>query len=221
MEVIEPDWPAAPRVRAFVTTRAFGDTVGEGKRKLRALLPAEPGWLKQVHGTRVLNLDLERPPVEADAAVTRAPRTVCVVRSADCMPVFLADATGSAVGVAHAGWRGLCGGVIEATWRAMHIEPASTLAWLGPAIGPRVYEVGAEVRAAFMERDAAAAIAFVATRPGHWLLDLYALARQRLEKLGVQRIHGGGFCTYSDAARFFSYRRKGSTGRMAALICLT
>ena len=221
MEIIEPDWQAAPRVRAFVTTRAFGDTVGEGKRKLRALLPAEPSWLKQVHGTRVLDLDVEHAPADADAAVTRAPRTVCAVRAADCMPVFLTDATGSAVAVAHAGWRGLCGGVIEATWRAMHINPESTLAWLGPAIGPRAYEVGVEVRAAFIERDAAAAAAFIATRPGHWLLDLYAVARQRLEQLGVRRIHGGGFCTYTDAARFFSYRREGSTGRMAALIWLT
>jgi YfiH family protein len=137
------------------------------------------------------------------------------------MPLFITDEDGSAVGVAHAGWRGMSGGVIEATLDALRLAPAKTLAWLGPAIGPRVYEVGGEVRAAFVERDPAAASAFTASRPGHWRLDLYAVARQRLMNKGVTRITGGDFCTYSDPARFFSYRRDGSSGRMAALIWLT
>jgi len=135
------------------------------------------------------------------------------------MPVLLADQKGDAVGIAHAGWRGLCSGVLEAT--ADRLGDASALiAWLGPAIGPRVYEVGDEVRAAFVARDAAAASAFTAARPGHWLLDLYAVARQRLQACGVTRIHGGGLCTYSDQERFFSYRRDRSQGRMAATIWL-
>jgi polyphenol oxidase len=214
VEVIRPDWPAPPRVRALVTTRAFGGN-------FKDLAPAEPAWLKQVHGTKVVDLDLPHHSREADAAVSRKTGTVCVVRAADCMPVFVTDEQGSAVGVAHAGWRGLSGGVIEATLDALRLAPAKTLAWLGPAIGPRAYEVGEEVRAAFIERDAAAAAAFAASRPGHWLLDLYAVARQRLAKKGITNITGGGLCTYSDPTRFFSYRRDGSTGRMAALIWLT
>lgn len=213
MEVIRPDWPAPPRVQALVTTRAVGDDVGN-------LVPAAPVWLKQVHGTRVVDAD-QKTPREGDAAISRSKNVVCVVRAADCMPVFVTDQDGSAVGVAHAGWRGLSGGVIEATLDALQLAPAKTLAWLGPAIGPRVYEVGEEVRSAFLERDTAAAAAFAASRPGHWLLDLYVVAQQRLRSRGVRQIYGGNFCTYSDAARFFSYRRDGSTGRMAALIWLT
>lgn len=214
MEIIRPDWPAPARVQALVTTRAVGEDV-------KNLVPTQPVWLKQVHGTRVVDLDLPAESLEADAAVTRKSGTVCVVRAADCMPVFLSDEDGSAVGVAHAGWRGLSGGVIEATLDALRLAPAKTLAWLGPAIGPRVYEVGEEVRAAFLERDGAALAAFAPSRPGHWLLDLYAIARQRLANRGVTRVGGGGWCTYSDPARFFSYRRDGSKGRMAALIWLT
>ena len=141
--------------------------------------------------------------------------------AADCMPVLLADEAGGVVAAAHAGWRGLSAGVIEAAVDAMRVPAASVIAWLGPAIGPRVYEVGEEVRAAFLERDAAAAAAFVATRPGHWLLDLYSVARQRLAKLGVERVYGGGLCTYSDPERFYSYRRERGAGRMAALIWLS
>jgi YfiH family protein len=137
---------------------------------------------------------------------------------ADCMPVFLTDEAGTAVAVAHAGWRGLCAGIVEETIDKLSLPPAQLLAWLGPAIGPKVYEVGEEVRAAFLERDAAAAAAFVAVRPGHWLLDLYSVARQRLAKLGVSRVYGGGLCTYSDPERFYSHRRDRAAGRMAALI---
>lgn len=214
MEVIAADWAAPARVRALVTTRVFaGD--------FRRLAPADPVWLKQVHGNKVVDLDLQRESLEGDAATSRKTGVVCAVRAADCMPVFLTDEEGSAVGVAHAGWRGLCGGVIEATLDALRLAPARTLAWLGPAIGPRVYEVGDEVRAAFLARDGDAATAFTPSPAGRWLLDLYAVARQRLRKRGVEKIAGGGFCTYSDAARFFSYRRDGSSGRMAALIWLT
>jgi polyphenol oxidase len=216
VEVIRPDWPAPPRVQAFVSTRALGDD----REKLRKLVPAAPVWLKQVHGTKVVDAD-RKTPREGDAAISRSKNVVCVVRAADCMPVFVTDQDASAVGVAHAGWRGLSGGVIEATLDALQLAPAKTLAWLGPAIGPRVYEVGEEVRSAFLERDTAAAAAFAASRPGHWLLDLYVVAQQRLRSRGVRQIYGGNFCTYSDAARFFSYRRDGSTGRMAALIWLT
>jgi hypothetical protein len=217
MDVIGPDWPAPPSVRAFVTTRAMGDMAGAGRAGLRALVPGEPAWLKQVHGTAVLDLDERQPPAEADAAVARMRGKVCVVGAADCMPVLLADEDGTVVAAAHAGWRGLSGGVIEAALAAMRTPPEKILAWLGPAIGPRAYEVGEDVRAAF----AAYPEAFSApTRPGHWLLDLYAVARRRLAEAGVASVHGGGFCTHSDRQRFFSYRRDGTKERMAALVWL-
>jgi polyphenol oxidase len=212
--VIEPDWRAPPRVRAFMTTRDFGDLADEAvQRKLRALLPAEPGWLKQVHGKRVIDLDAN-PPGEADAALTRSPRTVCVVKAADCMPVLFADEAGTTVAAAHAGWRGLAGGVLEATVAAMGVAPPNVVAWLGPAIGPRVYEVGEDVRSAFSNYPQA----FAPTRPGHWLLDLYAVAREKLK--GLKMVSGGGFCTYGGAERFFSYRRDRTSARMVAVIWL-
>ncbi len=215
MDTIKPDWGAPPSIRGFVTTRSWGDLAGaEARARLRRQVPAEPRWLKQVHGVRVLVQPSEER--QADASVTRDAEVVCAVLVADCMPVLLADRAGKAVGVAHAGWRGLCAGVIEATVQAMRSD--TLVAWLGPAIGPRAYEVGEEVRAQFVERDRAAASAFVATRPGHWLLDLYAVARQRLARSGVTEVHGGAFCTYSERERFYSYRREGATGRMAALI---
>jgi YfiH family protein len=215
---LEPDWAAPASVRALVTTRALGDMKREAARaKLRALLPAEPRWLRQVHGTTVLEAPFGTG-AEADASFTRARGEVCVVMAADCMPVLFAAADGSAVGAAHAGWRGLCAGVIEETVARMGVRPAALHAWLGPAIGPRAYEVGDEVRAAFIARDAGAASAFAATRRGHWLLDLYAVARQRLAALGVERVSGGGHCTHTEAARFFSYRRDRATERMAALV---
>ena len=207
--MIEPDWPAAPRVRALVTTRALGDMAREeGRQKLRAFLPSEPKWLRQVHGTMVL----KEISGEADAVFACQRGVVCAAMIADCMPVLLADEAGSRVAVAHAGWRGLCGGVLENTVRAMASK--NLIAWLGPAIGPRAYEVGDEVRAAFAGHEAA----FTPTRPGHWLLDLYAVARQRLERAGIGRIYGGGFCTYTDSERFYSYRRDRAAERMAAVI---
>jgi YfiH family protein len=140
--------------------------------------------------------------------------------AADCMPVLFAEESGAAVGIAHAGWRGLAAGVLEAIVDAMAVAPGRLHAWLGPAIGPERYEIGAEVRDAFLQRDAKAASAFTPTRPGHWRLDLYAVARQRLAARGIARVTGGGFCTATDAARFFSYRRDKASERMAALIWL-
>ena len=212
--MISPDWPAPPAVRAFVTTREFGDVKDPAVReKLRAMLPAEPAWLKQVHGTRVI--DLDRAPREGDAAVTGRRNRVCVVQAADCMPVLFTDEAGTIVAAAHAGWRGLAGGVLEATVEATGVPRHKLLAWLGPAIGPRVYEVGEDVRAAFRGYEDA----LTPNRPGHWLLDLYAVARRKLA--GLKSVSGGGFCTYSEPVRFFSYRRDGTAGRMAAFIWLT
>ena len=226
---IVPDWPApAPaherafaRVRALVTTRAFGDARSEAARaRLRDRLPAEPRWLKQVHGIEVVNAASVPPGTAADSSFTSEANVVCTVMVADCMPVLLADERGDAVGIAHAGWRGLAAGVIEAAVDAMAVPPDRILGWLGPAVGPDAYEIGEEVRAAFLQHDARAEAAFLPTRPGHWRLDLYAVARQRLAAKSVTRVSGGGFCTASDAARFFSYRRDKASERMAAAIWL-
>jgi len=181
----------------------------------------KPGWLDQVHGTVVADFDAADPgrhrvPPTADAAVTTRAGRICVIMTADCLPVLLADRDGTVVGAAHGGWRGLARGIIEATIAAMRLrgaDPADLLAWLGPAIGPRAYEVG---------RDVADALgggpALTPGRPGHWHLDLYALARARLRTCGISRIYGGEWCTFSEPARFFSYRRDGVTGRQATLI---
>lgn len=208
--MICPDWPAPPGVRALVTTRGEPDPP----------LPAPPAWLQQVHGTRVVDAAAARGKPQADASVARVPHAVCAVQAADCLPVLLADDAGAVVGAAHAGWRGLAAGVIEATVAEMQVPGARLIAWLGPAIGPAHYEVGADVRNAFLARDAAAAQAFVPNRPGHWLLDLYAVARQRLAALGVARVYGGDFCTYSDPARFPSWRRDRTRERIAAFVWL-
>ena len=173
MDVIRPDWSA--KVGALVTTAVMGDMASDaGRARLRALLPNEPRWLHQVHGPRVIDADITTSVVQADAAVARNRGTVCIVKIADCMPVLFADEAGSVVAAAHAGWRGLAAGVLEATVDTMR-APSPVQAWLGPAIGPRVYEVGDEVRAAIGGPDAA----FRGTRPGHWLLDLYAVARAK------------------------------------------
>jgi purine-nucleoside/S-methyl-5'-thioadenosine phosphorylase / adenosine deaminase len=234
---IAPDWPAPRNVRALITTRAGGasqgpyasfnlglrtgddpQAVSANRAALRAALPQEPRWLRQVHGNRVVAADTAAAPGEADAAVAQRPGTVCAVLIADCVPVLLADRKGSAVAIAHAGWRGLATGVIENTVRAMPCEPGELTAFLGPGIGPRAFEVGADVRDAFVSQDPAAADAFVPHARDKWLADLFALARRRLQRARVPDIHGGGVCTYSDAGRFFSYRRDRTTGRMAALI---
>jgi len=218
-EIIVPEWPAPPGVHALVTTRALGDMKSkEGKSRLRPLLPADPVWLRQVHGTGAVDAASVADGTAADASYARNKNIVCAVMAADCMPVLLADERGTVVGIAHAGWRGLCAGVIEATAAAIGGPASAMLAWLGPAIGPGAYEIGEDVRAAFVDRDTRAAAAFRPTRPGHWNLDLYAVARQRLAALGVVRVFGGGFCTASDSARFFSYRRDRASERMAAAI---
>ncbi len=237
---IVPDWPAPANVRALITTRSSDGSTGPfasmnfgqhidadlqsmraNRTSLRDLLPAEPKWLLQVHGAQVVDADQLQQPVEADAAVARNPGSVCTVLVADCLPVLLTDRTGSVVAAAHAGWRGLAAGVLENTVRAMGAAPDKLLAYLGPGIGPSAFEVGDDVRDAFLVRSADAATAFVAHKSGKWLADLFALARQRLRASGVTQIYGGGLCTYSDPRRFFSYRRDKITGRMAALIWLT
>jgi polyphenol oxidase len=223
-DVIRPDWPAPARLHAFVTTRALGDMRdgADGRKRLRTMLPAFPLWLRQVHGVAVCDADRMRAGelAEGDAFVARTPRVVCAIQVADCMPVVLTTRSADVIGAAHAGWRGLSQGVLESTLKAMQSPPAEVIAWLGPAIGPRVYEIGAEVRDAFLAADAQAQSAFSATRPGHWLVDLYAIAKQRLARAGVSRIFGGGFCTYSERERFFSFRRDRTQERMAALAWL-
>ena len=223
-EVIRPAWPAPARAHAFVTTRALGDMRhgADGRNRLQTLLPAHPLWLRQVHGIAVCDADSigAAELLEADAFVVRKPRIACAIQVADCMPVVLTTRSADVIGIAHAGWRGLAKGVVESTLRAMHSSPQDVLAWLGPAIGPRVYEVGNEVREAFLAADSEAQSAFTPTRPGHWLLDLYAIARQRLARAGVASVHGGSFCTYTERERFFSFRRDRTTERMAALAWL-
>ena len=237
-----PDWPAPPRVHAFVTTRSGGVSGGEyasmnlsasggddpacvarNRAIVRELLPAEPRWLAQVHGVDVIEVDNHAPEARprADASVAHGPDRVCTVLTADCMPLLLCDTEGKAVAVAHAGWRGLAAGVIENAVRALGTPAAKTLAWMGPAIGPKAFEVGPEVRDAFLAQDPAAESAFVSHRPGKYLADLYALARQRLARAGVTAVFGGGFCTYNEPERFFSYRRKKESGRMGAFIWIS
>ena len=217
-----PDWPGAPNVRGLVTTRALGDMKSDaGRLRLRALLPADPLWLRQVHGATAVDAAVAPAGIDADAAFATRSKVVCAVMAAECMPVLLADERGEAVAVAHAGWRGLAAGVVEATVAAMGVPAGRLLAWLGPAIGPRAYEIGEEVRAEFLRHDVRAQAAFAPARPGHWRLDLYLVARQRLAAAGVGRVYGGGFCTATDGERFFSYRRDRASERMAAAIWLT
>jgi YfiH family protein len=248
IDLIHAAWPAPACVRAVATTRTGGVSIGpfaslnlgdhvnddrSAVRRNRALLndalelPGEPAWLKQVHGADVVTLDAAVSASErrqtADAAVTCTPGVVCAVLTADCLPVLFCNRAGTHVAAAHAGWRGLAAGVLETTVTALDAAgaPASSLlAWLGPAIGPASYEVGAEVRDAFLQSDPSAEVVFQANRPGHWLLDLYAAARTRLRRAGVTAISGGDLCTLSDRERFFSHRRDGVTGRQATLIWL-
>ncbi len=238
-ECYVPDWAVPANVRALQTTRIggvsrapwaslnLGDHVGDdaaavaaNRAALRARLPADPLWLTQVHGTVAVDAD-ERPETrEADAAFARQPGHVCAVMTADCLPVLLCDRQGKSVAAVHAGWRGLLAGVLESTVAAMNVLPGDLLVWLGPAIGPRRFEVGDEVRDAFVGERPVAGLAFVSQQPGKWLCDIYLLARQRLQGMGVSEISGGGSCTVSEGERYFSYRRDGVTGRMASLIWL-
>jgi len=239
-----PDWPAAPQVHAVCTTRRGGhstgpycsmnpaDHVGDDPAAVLAnrqmlhqvlQLPAEPRWLQQVHGTAVIDatetVGAGRVPV-ADAACCSQPGVVCAVLTADCLPVLLCDRAGRQVAALHAGWRGLAAGVIEQTIEAMQRPGEALLAWLGPAIGPAAYQVGDEVREAFLKHDRQAQAAFQLHPQGGWKADLYRLARQRLAECGVSAVYGGDECSYTDAERFYSYRRDGVTGRMATLIWL-
>jgi len=234
---IVPEWPAPPGVKSLITTRNGGVSSGAyasfnlglrtgddevavlaNRKLLRGCLPQEPRWLRQMHAAKVVVADDLFAVPEADASFARKPGTVCVVMIADCMPVLLCDRAGSVVGIAHAGWRGLSSGVIENTVHAMGVAPGDLLAWMGPGIGPDAFEVGSDVRDAFLAPEPASAAAFRPHRAGKWLADLYLLARQRLARCGVQQVYGGRLCTHRDAARFFSYRRDKVTGRMAALI---
>ena len=243
---ISPQWPAVAGVRALFTLRSggasrapyesfnlgahVGDDPGAVRQNRRQLcaaheLPQEPLWLEQVHGTQVVDADhvrlagAVRAPPRGDAAVSRQPGAVLGVLVADCLPVLLAACDGSAVAVAHAGWRGLAAGVLEATAAAL-AGHGPLQAWLGPAISSRHFEVGPEVREAFMAHESAAGAAFTANSRGRWQCDLPALARARLTAAGVRSVYADPGCTYDEPQRFYSYRRDGSTGRMAALIWL-
>ena len=247
MQWIVPDWPVPPEVRALSTQRTGGvsaqpfqslnlgahvgdsaEAVGENRRRLStaAGLPAEPAWLSQQHGTNVLDLDRADhptagdPPAGADAAFTHRTGRVCAILTADCLPVLLASESGAGVAAAHAGWRGLAAGVIEATVQALALPPQSLVAWLGPGIGPAHFEIGADVREELLRADPQAEAAFAQNARGRYMADLAALARRRLERLGIVRIHGGDACTYAAPEHYFSHRRDGRCGRQATLIWL-
>ena len=242
LNFLQPEWPAPHNVHAAVTTRVGGysrapyDSLNLGRhcgddpaavvrnrqKVMQALaLSVEPQWLNQAHGSTVLRAPLTGSD-EADGIWTQALQTPCAVMMADCLPVLFCDIHGRTVAAAHAGWRGLAGGVLESTVAAMPAAPQDLLAWLGPAIGPSVFEVGAEVRTAFVQQQVAAEAAFSpGRRADSYMADLCALARLRLASAGVTRVSGGGRCTYTEADRFFSYRRDGATGRMAALVWLS
>jgi YfiH family protein len=241
VEYLRPQWPAPAGVHAAFTLRRGGVSEGafaslnlgthvgdaplavaENRARVRTALglAAEPRWVEQVHGTDVRELaeSPEVAPGPADALVSRVRAAVAVVQVADCLPVLFASRDGAVVAAAHAGWRGLAAGVLEATLARMGKAPERLLAWLGPAISAAHFEVGAEVREAFLARDASAACAFVANPRGRWQCDLNLIARQRLAAAGVTAVFGGQWCTYADRERFFSFRRDGQCGRMAAMI---
>ena len=235
---LTPDWPAPVWVKACITTRSggisaapfdsfnLGEHVGDdpvavtkNRQRLISQLGCKPAWLRQVHGVAVVPAE-PGEVLEADASWTATPGIACTVMTADCLPVLFCDRAGSRVAAAHAGWRGLAGGVLEATLDALAMAPEDVLVWLGPAIGTHAFEVGAEVREAFMAVHPQAAEAFVASvNPDRYMADIYQLARIRLAARGVTAVYGGGFCTYSDP-RFYSYRRAAQTGRFASLIWL-
>lgn len=244
---IIPDWPAPSNVKALQTTRRggvsaapfdslnLGQHVGDvplavarNRMLLNSLLPSEPVWLEQVHGITVADADAADCRVLADACIARQRGSVCVVMTADCLPVLLCDKQGGVVGAAHAGWKGLAAGIIEATVQAMNVAPQNLMAWLGPAISREAFEVGGEVRAAFVAVHPQAAAAFTPSplraegggEGEKWFADIYALARIRLNALGITQIYGGSYCTYRESNKFFSYRRDGTTGRMGTFIWL-
>ena len=233
-----PDWPAPAQVKACVTTRAGGvslapfdslnlgdhvedspEAVLENRRRLTEAFHIQPAWLRQVHGVSVVEADPGRI-AEADGSWTSTPGIACTSMTADCLPALFCNRAGTRVAAAHAGWRGLAAGVLEAAVESLETEPADVLVWLGPAIGPQAFEVGPEVREAFVQQLPSTAQAFVPSRnPGKFMADIYQLARLRLAARGITAVYGGGFCTVSDP-RFFSYRRSPLTGRFASLIWL-
>lgn len=242
LKVLQPDWPAPANVHAALTLRHGGvspppydslnlaahvgdqpEAVAENRRRLREHLnlPGEPFWLQQVHGNEVIRIGADgpgRPDRQADACITDVPGVVCAVLTADCLPVLLASTDGRKVAAAHAGWRGLAAGILESTVAAMQAPARTLIAWLGPAISQKHFEVGDEVREVFLRADPADVVAFIANERRRWQADLYQLARRRLQRSGVDAVYGGEHCTYAQARSFFSYRRDGRCGRMAALI---
>lgn len=254
LDFITPNWPAPANVKALQTTRMGGVShapfaslnlgvhvgddaiaVAKNRQLLNPYLPSEPVWVNQVHGLNVIDAATSSCLQDADASFTTKANVVCVTMTADCLPVLLCDKSGTVVAAVHAGWRGLCDGVIEAAIQKMRVPPTEILAWLGPAIGPNAFEVANDVREQFIEKDSRATLAFKPLdhkTADKWLCNLYLIAKQRLNKLGVTQIYGAGdheiddenhhenFCTYTDETRFFSFRRDNVTGRMASLIWL-
>lgn len=239
---IQPNWPAPPNVKALQTTRVGGVSksayaslnlgahvnddpiaVAANRQLLSAYVPSEPVWVNQVHGVTVIDAATSSCLENADASFTTKPNVVCVTMTADCLPVLLCDKKGTVVAAVHAGWRGLCDGVIEAAVAKMQVPPTEILVWLGPAIGPNAFEVGEDVRGQFISKDVNAALAFK-PHGDKWLCNMYLIARQRLHAVGVTEIYGASvnedFCTYTDESRFFSFRRDNVTGRMASMIWL-
>jgi YfiH family protein len=238
---IYPDWPAPATVQALTSTRIDGVSlppydsfnlaqhVGDQPQHVnhnrsllirQLILPDEPRWLNQVHGTALLNLDQNGTSNEADGSYSKLVNKVCAVMTADCLPVLMCSSAGDRIAALHAGWRGLAAGILRKGVEAMAVEGSQLLVWLGPAIGPKSFEVGEEVYRAFTTQFSGAEKAFEPVRPGHWYADLYLLARMQLHSLGVDQVFGGNFCTYTDKQYFYSYRRDGATGRMASLIWL-
>lgn len=239
MNWLTPDWPAPASVKACVTTREGGvseapfdslnlgdhvddrpEAVAENRRRLTEHFSIQPAWMQQVHGIAVAHAD---PGVvaTADASWTTTPGIACTAMTADCLPALFCDRAGTRVAAAHAGWRGLAAGVLEATLDSLDVPAEDVLVWLGPAIGPKAFEVGPEVREVFINQLPEAAQAFVPSdNAGKFMADIYMLARLRLAERGVTAVYGGGFCTVTDP-RFFSYRRAPRTGRFASLVWLT
>lgn len=240
-QLLQADWPAPPNVHTLISTRQggvsqgrfaslnVGDHVGddpaavaENRRRIQAHIPVPPAYLQQVHGNRVVEAaDSLASPLQADAAFDRSGRAACAVMTADCLPVLFCNRAGSAVAAAHAGWRGLAGGVLQNTLAAMQSSGGDILAWLGPAIGPDAFEVGSDVLTAFIQADPAAEAAFEPIGHGKYLADIYLLATQILRRAGVSQIFGGQHCTVLERDRFFSYRRDGQTGRMVSAVWLS
>ena len=237
--IIVPDWPAPPNIHAFSTTRLggfslppyqqlnLGNHVGDEQlsvTKNRQLLissqnlPQSPYWLKQIHSTRVINTLDWHADIEADASFSTSINHICTVMTADCLPILLCDIQGNHVAAIHVGWRGLLAGIIENTVKQLACPPNELLCWLGPAIGPTAFEVGADVHGAFINTNSADIAAFTDVDKTHWLADLYLLAHHRLQRAGISAVYGGNFCSFNDRERFFSYRRDGITGRMATMI---